>query len=107
MGAKSKRWSQRVTEEINALDLEDGVFTQDDPKSIARSLKRSAELSHGRKSDSYHSSMSTLTFYSNRARRTLPKERRQKRELAKVELHMLFGKEAAPGRRGAGGKHRS
>jgi hypothetical protein len=41
--SKGKRWSQRVTEKSNALDLEQGVFAKDDPRSIARSLKRSAE----------------------------------------------------------------
>jgi len=38
-----KRWSQRVTETSNALDLDKGVFSKDDPRSIARSLKRSAD----------------------------------------------------------------
>jgi len=36
--AKAKRWSQRVSEESHALRLEEGVFTWDDPKRIARSL---------------------------------------------------------------------
>ncbi|HKF56302.1 MAG TPA: DUF3175 domain-containing protein, partial [Blastocatellia bacterium] len=40
-GSKTKRWSQRVTETSNALDLEEGVFSLDNPRSIARSLKRS------------------------------------------------------------------
>lgn len=40
--ATSKRWSQKVTETSNALDLEQGVFAEDDPRGIARSLKRSA-----------------------------------------------------------------
>ena len=39
--SERKRWSQRVTEESNALDLEQGVFSRDSPRSIARSLKRS------------------------------------------------------------------
>lgn len=38
-----KRWSKHVTEKSNALDLEQGVFSKDDPRSIARSLKRSAD----------------------------------------------------------------
>jgi hypothetical protein len=42
-------WSQDVTEHSNALDLERDVFTRDDPKSIALSLKRSAEHSKRRK----------------------------------------------------------
>ncbi len=31
----SKRWSQRVTKESDALDLKRGVFTLQDPKRIA------------------------------------------------------------------------
>ena len=87
-----KRWSQRVTTESNALDLEANVFTKDDPRSIALSLKRSAEVSHRRKSDPYRSAMSMLTFYINRAGKTLPKQRREKLEAAKGELRDLFGK---------------
>ena len=44
---RRKRWSKHVTEKSNALDLEEGVFSKDDPRSIARSLM--------------------LTFYINRA----------------------------------------
>jgi len=40
---KQKRWSGYVTKHSFALDLEEGVFTFDDPKKIAKSLKRSAE----------------------------------------------------------------
>jgi len=49
----AKRWSQRVTEESNALDLEHEVFNKDDPRAIALSLKRSAEHSRRRMSDPY------------------------------------------------------
>ena len=87
-----KRWSQRVTEESNALDLEANVFTKEDPRSIALSLKRSAEVSHRRKSDPYRSAMSMLTFYINRAGRNLPEQRRAKLEAAKDELRALYGK---------------
>src|SRR3989442_14406608 len=87
-----KRWSKQVTETSNALDLEPGVFTIDDPRSIALSLKRSAERSDRRKSDPYRSAMSMLTFYLNRAGKTLPRERRDRLEAAKDELRNLFGK---------------
>jgi hypothetical protein len=90
--APSNRWSQRVTKESNALDLEPNVFTKDDPREIAASLKRSAERSDRRKSDPFRSAMSMLTFYMNRAGRSLPKERRDRLEAAKVELRRLFGK---------------
>ena len=45
----SKRWSQRVTRESDALDLKQGVFKLSDPDRIAASLKRSAERSSRRK----------------------------------------------------------
>lgn len=75
------------------MDLEPDVFTREDPKSIALSLKRSAERSHRRKSDPYRSAMSMLTFYINRAGKNLPKQRRRRLEAAKGELRALYGKE--------------
>ena len=92
---KSKRWSQRVTQKSDALDLEHGVFTKDDPKAIARSLKRSAEQSHRRKADPFRSAMSMLTFYVNRAGKTLSKQDRSRLEAAKDELRALFGRARA------------
>src|SRR5215510_11977408 len=89
---KTKRWSQRVTETSNALDLEEGVFSKDDPRSIARSLKRSAEHSHRRKSDPFRSAMSMLNFYINRAGSKLSEERRGILEAAKEELRRLYGR---------------
>jgi hypothetical protein len=87
-----KRWSQRVTERSNALDLDPGVFTRADPRSIARSLKRSAEHSRRRKVDPYRSAMSMLTFYINRAGKTLSQTRRRRLETAKEELRDLYGR---------------
>jgi hypothetical protein len=84
------RWSQRVTRESNALDLDAGVFTWDDPRAIAQSLKDSAERSARRKADPFRSAMSMLTFYVNRAGRQLPAERRACLEAAKEELRALF-----------------
>lgn len=91
-GPSRKRWSQRVTETSDALDLEQGVFALDDPKAIARSLKRSAERSTRRKSEPYRSAMSMLVFYINRAGAGLPAARRRKLEAAKDELRALFGR---------------
>jgi Protein of unknown function (DUF3175) len=85
-----KRWSQRVTERSNALDLDPGVFTKADPRSIARSLKRSAERSHRRKADPYRSAMSMLTFYINRAGKSLSEAQRRRLEAAKDELRRLY-----------------
>ena len=90
---RRKRWSREVTENSNALDLENEVFTQDDPHRIALSLKRSAERSDRRKSSPYRSAMSMLTFYINRAGRSLTKQRRERLEAAKNELRRIFGKE--------------
>jgi len=90
--SKRKRWSQRVTQTSNALDLDQGVFSKDDPRSIARSLKRSADRSKRRKSDPFRSAMSMLTFYINRAGKQLSKARRKRLEAAKEELRALYGK---------------
>ena len=86
----TQRWSQRVTQTSNALDLQKRVFAQDDPRRIARSLKRSAERSRRRKSDPYRSAMSMLTFYINRAGRKLPAAKRARLQTAKEELRRLY-----------------
>ena len=91
--ASPKRWSQRVTRESDALDLKRGVFSLRDPKRIAASLKRSAERSSRRKSGAYRSALSMLTFYINRAGKTLPKAQRDRLERAKGELKRRFGRE--------------
>jgi hypothetical protein len=88
-----KRWSQRVTERSDALDLKQGVFTLRDPKRIAASLKRSAEGSSRRKAGAYRSALSMLTFYINRAGKTLPKTQRDRLQRAKTELKRAFGRE--------------
>lgn len=43
MAKAQKKWSPDVTEHSDAMDLKEGVFKSDDPKKIARSVKRSAE----------------------------------------------------------------
>jgi hypothetical protein len=87
-----RKWSQRVTEQSDALDLEPEVFRSDDPKAIAESLKRSAEHSDRRKSSPFRSAMSMLTFYINRAGRNLPASRRKVLNAAKEELRKDFGR---------------
>lgn len=89
----SGKWSQDVTEHSDALDLEEGVFTKDDPREVAKSLKRSAEASERRKADPYRSAMSMLTFHINRAGKTLDPDRKQVLEDAKDELRKLFDRE--------------
>ncbi len=89
---KRRRWSQQVTERSDALDLESGVFTLDDPRAIALSLRRSAERSGRRKAGPFRSAMSMLQFYINRAGANLPAGDRARLETAKDELRELYGK---------------
>jgi Protein of unknown function (DUF3175) len=91
--ASPKRWSQRVTRESDALDLKHGVFKLRNPGEIAASLKRSAERSSRRKTSAYRSALSMLTFYINRAGKTLPKTQRDRLQRAKTELKRQFGRE--------------
>jgi hypothetical protein len=88
-----KRWSARVMQKSDALDLEKGVFTKKDPRAVARSLKRSAEKSRRRKSSSFRSAMSMLTFHINRGGKSLPAAQRKRLEQAKHELRSLYGRE--------------
>jgi hypothetical protein len=88
----SRRWSHRVTKDSNALDLEPGLFTLDNPKRIAASLKRSAERSRRRKSSPYRSAMSMLTFYINRGGRNLSARRKQILYKAKDQLREQFAR---------------
>ncbi len=94
MAEAKHRWSQGVTEHSDALDLKKDVFASHDPKAIARSLKRSAEASHRRKSEPYRSAMSMLTFYINRAGHNLEPGQRKVLEDAKGELRELFHRPA-------------
>jgi hypothetical protein len=74
-------------------DLEPGVFTSESPKSIAESLKRSAEASHRRKASPFQSAMSMLNFYINRAGCSLTEAQKSHLEQAKTEFRRPFGKE--------------
>lgn len=88
-----RKWSQQVTEQSNALDLERDVFTRDDPKKVASSLKRSAEHSRRRKTAPFRSAMSMLSFYINRAGSGLDRKQKRVLEEAKDELRALYGKQ--------------
>ena len=90
MTKKGRIWSGEVTKHSFALDLEPGVFTWDDPRKVARSLKNSALSSTSRKADPFQSAMSMLNFYINRAGRNLPAERKKVLEQVKAELRALF-----------------
>lgn len=89
---QDKKWSAKVTQQSNALDLDEGVFTWKDPRQIAISLKKSAETSQRRKSSPYRSAMSMLVFYINRAGKNLEPEQKTILEAAKIELRKLFGR---------------
>ncbi|HEX5210985.1 MAG TPA: DUF3175 domain-containing protein [Pseudolabrys sp.] len=88
-----RRWSRRVTRESDALTLEKAVFTKRTPRVVAQSLKRSADRSRRRKSNSYRSAISMLTFYINRGGKGLSAARKKKLEKAKDELRALYGKD--------------
>jgi Protein of unknown function (DUF3175) len=91
MARKPKRkWSQEVTQHSDALDLEPGIFTKKDPDTIAASLARSAEKSTRRKTSAFHSALSMLTFYINRAGQSLPQAQRKRLEKAKERLRECF-----------------
>ena len=91
---KREKWSQDVTEHSDALDLDEGVFKQEDLAAIAASLKRSAENSKRRKGSPFQSAMSMLTFYINRAGDNLDEKQRTVLEDAKDELRKAFGKDS-------------
>lgn len=87
---RKNKWSAEATAHSDALDLEQKVFTKENPAEIARSLKRSAEASDRRKSSPYRSAMSMLTMYINRAGRNLSPSRKRTLEAAKDKLRGLF-----------------
>lgn len=92
MATRPRRWSAEVMKRSDALDLTPRVFESDDPKRIARSLKRSAERSTRRKAGPFRSAMSMLTFYINRAGKNLSARRRRILEQAKEELRVAFAR---------------
>jgi hypothetical protein len=91
-GGKSRRWSARVTQRSNALDLQRNIFKSTNPRRIALSLKRSAEQSKRRKGTPYQSAMSMLNFYINRAGKNLPQKQKRVLERAKGELRDVFNR---------------
>jgi len=88
------KWSAKVTETSDALDLEDNIFKSRSPTRIAASLKHSAEHSDRRKSSPFRSAMSMLIFYINRAGKNLPASRKRVLEAAKIEMRRLFRRPA-------------
>jgi Protein of unknown function (DUF3175) len=89
---KPKKWSGYVTRHSHVLQLEAGLFTWDDPRRIARALKRSAERSTRRKAEPYRSALSMLIFYINRSGKNLSVSRKRILQQAKTELRKQFGR---------------
>ena len=85
-----RRWSKRVMQTSNALDLEPDVFRKRSPRAIALSLKRSAERSKRRKAEPFRSAMSMLNFHINRGGKNLTAERKRVLNQAKDELRKAF-----------------
>ena len=88
-----RKWSQDVTRTSDALDLEPKVFSSTSPRTVAASLKRSAERSSRRKGTPFQSAMSMLNFYINRAGQNLPASRKRVLTQAKTELRRMFERE--------------
>ena len=91
-GSTVKRWSAKVMQTSDALDLEEGIFKRPSARAVASSLKRSAEASKRRKSDPFRSAMSMLTFYINRGGKNLSNSRLRTLQRAKDELRALFNR---------------
>lgn len=87
-----KKWSQKITNESRALQLEEGVFTWKNPEKIAKSLKKSSVESVTRKGTPFQSAMSMLNFYINRAGKKLNQNQKEVLEKAKVALRKTFKK---------------
>jgi hypothetical protein len=89
---KGRRWSAKVTRTSDAMDLEGGIFQSDDPKRIARSVKRSSEKSRRRKANPYRSAVSMISFYENRGGKNLSVRKKKILHRAKEELKRQFGR---------------
>ena len=92
MAKRQNKWSGKVTETSDAMDLEKDVFKSGSAQEIADSLKRSSEHSHRRKANPFQSAMSMLNFYINRAGRNLPARQKKTLEAAKQDLRKDFGR---------------
>jgi hypothetical protein len=88
----ARKWSAQVSRTSDAMDLKQGVFTSDDPKKIARSVKSSSEKSGRRKASPYRSAVSMISFYENRGGKNLSPRKKQTLQRAKAELKRQFGR---------------
>lgn len=74
------------------MDLEPGVFKKKTGRAVALSMKRSVEASGNLKSTPFHSGMSMINFYINRAGKNLPEERYKVLNEAKEHFRKLYKK---------------
>jgi hypothetical protein len=88
-----RKWSRKVNETSDAMDLQQNVFKGNDPKKIAQSLKRSASRSKRKKAGPFQSAMSMLNFYINRGGKNLSASKKKVLNQSKEELRKLFDKE--------------
>ena len=88
----TRRWSAKVTQTSDALDLKSKVFKSKDPVKVAKSLKKSSDHSRRRKGTPLQSAMSMLNFYMNRAGKKLPAKDKKVLKDAKEELRQLYGR---------------
>lgn len=91
--ATPKKWSKKVTEHSDAIDLEKDVFKQKNPKKIAESVKRSAQKSKRKKAGPFQSAMSMINFYENRGGKNISVAQKKILDQSKNELRKLFGRE--------------
>ncbi|MET0289617.1 MAG: DUF3175 domain-containing protein [Pseudoxanthomonas sp.] len=88
----SEKWSQAEGSQEEDEGVNADVFQSEDPASIAKLLKRTAERTHKKRTTPYRSAMSMLVFYINRSGRNLPARQLKVLEDAKEELRVLFDK---------------
>jgi hypothetical protein len=91
-----KKWSKRVNETSDAMDLKEGVFKSNSAKKIASSVSQSAAKSNRKKSSPFRSAMSMLNFYINRGGKNLSKSKTSVLERAKNELRKIYHKPLKP-----------
>jgi uncharacterized protein DUF3175 len=91
--ASPKKWSKKVTQTSDAMDLEKDIFKSKDPKKIAESVKSSAEKSKRKKAGPFQSAMSMINFYENRAGDNLSAAQKKVLDQSKNELRKLYGRE--------------
>ena len=85
------KWSKKVNETSDAMDLEKGIFKSKSAKKIAASIKHSAEITKRSKAKSpFQAAMAMLNFYGNRAGKNLPAAQKQTLAKAKTELRKDF-----------------